>query len=224
MASTLRRIVDTVTVLAAVGVVAGFAAREVDRRQREGQIRDVADAVRRFELTLKLHAATEQTDVNARGWPVWVDPAWFEGDPPRNTLVSGSRPWVEVATPEQAHLLHPPTRVVMSDDEAAFWYSPYQGVVRARVPMTMSDEGTLELYNTVNRSDLTSIYSDVDPGAISDPIPMPPVIAPDSEAAPQTSGEGENPEGPEAEPTSPAIQPSSRTPRPEPMRRPPPHA
>lgn len=222
MASTLRRIVDAVTVLTAVGVIAGFAGREVDRRQREGQISGVADAVRRFELTLKLHAATEQTDVNARGWPVWVDPAWFEGDPPRNTLVSGSRPWVEVATPEQAHLLHPEVRVALDEDQAGFWYSPYQGVVRARVPMAMSDEGTLELYNTVNRSDLTSLYSDIDPGAVSAPIPMPPIVSPD--ANPDASADEAEPAASEEEPIAPAIQPSSRTPRPEPMKRPAPHA
>jgi hypothetical protein len=41
---------------------------------------------------------------------------------------------------------------------AAFWYNPYQGILRARVPVMISDEESLSVYNRINSSSLTSIF------------------------------------------------------------------
>lgn len=213
----IRRIVDVVSVLGAVSVLAGFAMHHVHERQREEEIRFVAGEVRRFEQTIKLHAATEKTDVNARGWPIWIDPTWFEGSPPRNTLLTPDRPWVEVATPEQSNLQHPPVRVAIHKDTAGFWYNPYQGVVRARVPQEMSDEQTLELYNAVNGADLESIFADLGSGE----LPIAPVGEAEASASeadegavseqdgtPASEQDEETPEGDpaDAEPAEPALR------------------
>ena len=46
---------------------------------------------------------------------------------------------------------------------AQFWYNPRHGVIRARVPMAMSDAETLAIYNQVNGSNLQSLFELVRP-------------------------------------------------------------
>jgi hypothetical protein len=65
---------------------------------------------------------------------------------------------VEVASEEEAGLVHPTVRIALDEKSAAFWYNPYQGVVRARVPVEMTDEAATALYNTINRTNIASIH------------------------------------------------------------------
>jgi hypothetical protein len=158
MVITLRRTVNVVSALAAVGLIAFISSSLTDRLKEKRAVEAVATDVSRFRQVLAYRAAANQTEVNTRGWPVTIDPAWFGSDPPRNTLVTPERPWVEVATPGEASLQDPVVRMTLTPTTAAFWYNPYQGVVRARVPVSLSDRKSLELYNTINGTRLTEIY------------------------------------------------------------------
>ena len=64
---------------------------------------------------------------------------------------------VEVAGEADAHLLHPRVRMTVDEEMAGFWYNPYQGIVRARVPVLVSDKDATELYNRLNNASLTSL-------------------------------------------------------------------
>jgi len=150
---------DTVVALTLAALVGGGlwhyrAAAEQGRR-----IEYVRESVNRIEMQVKLRSATEETELNARGWPTSIDPEWFMGEPPRNTLLSPDRPWLEVAPSEQADLRHPPMRIALHKGLAAFWYNPGTGVVRARAPVSVSDRAALRMYNEVNESNLDSIFS-----------------------------------------------------------------
>lgn len=164
--ATLRRTVDFVTVAAAVGLLGGLGYYQFDRSRMHTHEAQVSEDVRRFEQMLQLRAATKDVELNGRGWPLTIDPGWFGEAPPRNLLLSPDRPWVEVAQPEEAGLRDPVDRVALDDKLASFWYNPYQGVVRARVPLRINDEQTLALYNRVNATALDSIYSKVRPEPI----------------------------------------------------------
>lgn len=129
-----------------------------DRREENAAVERTATSVRRMELEVKYRGATGAVTVTGRGFPATVDPTWFKDDPPLNELVSRNRPWVEVATPDQADMLHPAIRMTLDDRLAAFWYNPYQGVVRARVPVMVNDDAALELYNQINGCSLLSIF------------------------------------------------------------------
>jgi hypothetical protein len=77
----------------------------------------------------------------------------LEDDPPRNHLLTGDRPWVELAPVEDADRDHPADPVAFDLDghkSASFWYNPYRGVVRARVAPQINEQETLALYNRVN--------------------------------------------------------------------------
>jgi hypothetical protein len=157
--TTLRRTVDAVTVLVALGLLGALGAYEYQQAKQESAVRHVADDVQRFRQMLQLRSATKDVPLNARGWPMTIDPAWFEHDPPRNVLVTPDRPWVEVAAPGDAELQDPVVRMTISPALASFWYNPYQGIIRARVSVGINDERALTLYNRINGTTLDSIYT-----------------------------------------------------------------
>jgi len=154
----MPRTVDVVAGLTAVVLAGGLGMYQYERASANRRVETAASEVRRFQRLISLRAAAREGTVNARGFPVTVDPAWFAGDPPRNPLLSPDRPWVELAPAEHAHLLHPEVRIAVDRTMAAFWYNPYQGVVRARVPTQISDRAALDLYNRLNDTELDSIF------------------------------------------------------------------
>lgn len=154
----MRRLVDFFAILTLIGLGAAIFYTQKDQYQQQAAVEQVSQAVRMFDLKIKYHAATEGAQLTARGWPVTIDPAWFEGAVPRNPLVSGDRPWLEIAGPEDAELQHPRLRMAVDDTLASFWYNPYNGSLRARVPVTASDQEALNIYNTVNRTSLNTIF------------------------------------------------------------------
>ncbi len=167
----MRRIVDIAAVLLVVAVAAGVMYFRMERQREEATERLVFADVQRFQQEVQKRAATgESTTNNARGWPITIEPAWFGGNPPQNPLLSSDRPWVEVAPTEQAYLLHPEVRIATDKSMAAFWYNPYQGIVRTRVPAMLNDDQALALYNRLNRCALSSIFQ-TEPAPRIVPVP-----------------------------------------------------
>ncbi|HEX6873764.1 MAG TPA: hypothetical protein VF163_21905, partial [Micromonosporaceae bacterium] len=158
MSKSLRRAVDLSTIAAAVGLTAMLAWHFSGEFKREKEVQTVQEGLRRFDQMLAMRAAAKDTPMTGRGWPQTMDATWFGTDPPRNVLVTPDRPWIEIALPSESHLKHPNVRVVADRRTAGFWYNPYQGVLRARVPYEISDERALEMYNQVNGTSVSSIY------------------------------------------------------------------
>ncbi len=165
----MRRVVDVLAVVTLVGMAVAIFYAQKDRYAQSEAVEQATQAVRMFDLKIKYHAATEGAELTARGWPVTIDPDWFEGSVPRNALVSGNRPWLEIAPPEHAEMEHPRLRMTVNPSLASFWYNPYNGALRARVPVTTSDQEALEMYNRVNRTNLTSIF-DLTPRPADDEV------------------------------------------------------
>lgn len=199
--SLVRWIRDLALLLVVLAVVGGAVLYRRHQREEDSLIQRCAAAVNRLETELKYRAATNSTPLNSRGWPVTIDPAWFDGRPPVNDLVSPHRPWVEIASTDEAGFSHPLVRMTVNEQFAQFWYNPWQGIVRARVPVTVSDERTLQLYNRINSSSLPSIFWKETPTPITD-ITIKVVENP----APEPSAD-----------QSPAIQPEPSSPSTEPM-------
>lgn len=155
----MRWLRDLVAVLGIVVLGGGALYMQREQRRDEAVTNQAEAGLRRMDLEVKYRAASKSTELNARGWPVTIDPAWFEGDAPENPILDSDRPWVEVAGMSQCDLLHPPVRMAVDNSLAAFWYNPYQGVVRARVPVMVSDEQATRLYNRVNGTAIASIFA-----------------------------------------------------------------
>jgi len=157
--SSLRRTVDVV----ALGLCLVAATLVAIQQTRTGTVDNVVTqtelALADFHSALKVQATTRGVAVNGRGWPNTIEGAWFGNDPPRNHLLTGDRPWVEIAAAQDADRDHPadPVAFDLEAKAASFWYNPYRGVVRARVAPQINEAETLALYNRVNGVFLTTL-------------------------------------------------------------------
>ncbi len=115
------------------------------------------EAVHTIDQILKLKATADETALNERGHAITVDVKWFKDGVPRNPMLGKPHPWLEIASEAEAGLLHPPVRLAVSECLAEFWYNPYQGVVRARVPVMISDSKSTALYNRINGTSIANI-------------------------------------------------------------------
>lgn len=157
----MRILANIVALAALLAVIAGVALHRRNVTRQRAEVVVVRHDVHRMERTIRVKAATGEVEVNGRGWPIDVDPAWFGDNPPHNPLLTPNRPWLEIASPDRASLEHPQVRIAFDRSVAAFWYNPANGVVRARVPVTVSDRRAVELYNSINSASLDSIFEGV---------------------------------------------------------------
>lgn len=153
----MRRVVDLVGVLIVAGIAVGYSAHTRQSDTEFEHLEKTRAAVERLKGEVVIRSQSGQADVNPRGWSATVVPAWFGGELPKNTLLSEDRPWVEVAPVEHAHWEHPKAVFDVSGHDAAFWYNPALGIVRARVPMMPTDKRTIDAYNRVNNTSVGSL-------------------------------------------------------------------
>lgn len=177
----MRRIVDIVALVTLLVCGLGLALWYRQAQSEERLIRQTMTDLRRLEREVLVRAATRTDHPGGLDYPPTIDPAWFGDDPPRNALLSaglaGERPWLEVARPDQADLTDPPVRIALTTRDAAFWYNPALGIVRARVSSNVSDKRALEIYNRINGTNLESIHRLV-------PLPEDATAQADATAAP----------------------------------------
>jgi hypothetical protein len=157
-----RWLLDGVGVVAALVLITGAIFFFKTRQEKEALIARTSAELRRVELELNYRAAAKLPGLNAKGWPTVIDEAWFHGPSgvPRNPLMSLERPWLDLASEEEADMDHPVLKMAADPRLAGFWYNPNLGVVRARVPVMVSDQDSLELYNRVNGTHLASIFGE----------------------------------------------------------------
>ncbi|MGI9014020.1 MAG: hypothetical protein ACR2GY_07205 [Phycisphaerales bacterium] len=130
-------------------------ARAVERTRQSLEI---------FEQHLRIQQALNRVEMTSAGYPRTIDPDWFKLSMPRNYLVTDDRPWLEVAGLEDRDR-RDPVQIVADRDRALakFWYNPYNGVVRARVPAGLTDAGPLVTYNQVNETSLERLIREDHP-------------------------------------------------------------
>ncbi|MFG0252799.1 MAG: hypothetical protein ACF8NJ_08005 [Phycisphaerales bacterium JB038] len=146
----MRLLIDTLVALMLAGLLGGILLYRQQDRTSDERIEQVQQSLQRIRQQVVLHAAMADTDLTGRGFPAEIDPEWFADSLPENSLAQGNHPWVEIASRGHADLRNPPVRVLLDESYATFWYNPYQGLVRARVPGDVSDERALQFYNRIN--------------------------------------------------------------------------
>lgn len=158
----MRIVLNILILLTAALLLAGVTWQHREQSAERQRVGQTHDEVGQFHRVISLHTALKDIDIerSERGYPLTVDPAWFDDELPVNPLLGPSYPWLEIAHPDHGDLLHPPVRAASNTSHARFWYNPANGVVRARVPRAVSDAATLRLYNAVNGTNLTSLLPD----------------------------------------------------------------
>ena len=156
----MRLLLDTLVALMLAAILVGVVF-QTRTDQEVDHARDTTRAeLRRFQQQIALQSTLAKVERTERGYPLTIDPEWFQGNLPSNPLLGPEHPWVEIASPEQENLIHPNERVASNKGIAKFWYNPRTGMVRARVPVGMSDKASLELYNYVNNAGLPDLFAD----------------------------------------------------------------
>lgn len=156
----MRLLLDTLVALMLAAILVGVVFQSRTDSQVDQARETTRLELRRFQQQIALQSALAKVERTERGYPVTIDPQWFQGSLPSNPLLGPEHPWVEIASPEQEDFMHPQERVASNKGIAKFWYNPHTGVVRARVPVGMSDNASLELYNFVNDASLPDLFAD----------------------------------------------------------------
>lgn len=155
----MRLILDSLMAVVLAALLAGILLHQRHEQQRQSDLETVRANVRLIQQQIMLQSALERVPRNEYGFPITIDPQWFGDMVPRNPLLGPDHPWMEVAGADEARLTHPVVRTGDHPFTACFWYNPITGTVRARVPHTVSDRRTLELYNFVNGCNLPSLFA-----------------------------------------------------------------
>jgi len=153
----MRHVVNLVAVLVLAAIAAGVVIASRSGEHFQADVEQTRASVVKIADELVLRSQSGQADTNPRGWSETIVPAWFGGELPPNMLLDADRPWMEVASVEQADWQHPWPLFDTTGHDSAFWYNPALGIVRARVAMLATDEQTLAAYNRINNTALTSL-------------------------------------------------------------------
>ncbi len=162
----MRWLINCMTcVMVAVIVVAAIGHQRAIKHD-ELKMRTVHHGLDQFGEQLALQGVLWQSENEEAGaYPPQVMPEWFNQNVPNNPFLSEDRPWIDIA-PADDYNEHPPDPLVDAGNQAAFWYNPNNGIVRARVPRQVSDRLTLSLYNSINHTGLSALPHDNDPDRV----------------------------------------------------------
>lgn len=153
----MRLVIDSLVAVMLAAVLAGVIIHNREQDEQMLAVETTRTSLRQIDRQLALRIALEQVDLTDTGHPRTIDPSWFQGELPRNMLLDAARPWMDIAGLEDRDRVHPLNIAATDGKVAAFWYNPYQGVVRARVPQALTDREMLDLYNRVNATKLESM-------------------------------------------------------------------
>jgi len=156
----MRIVINLLIGIMLLGILGGVMVHHTTTKQHQSELEMVRDEVRRFQREVLLQSTLRKVEINSFGYPVTIDPAWFEDNPPRNTLLGPRHPWVEIAHEQHDELTHPVEKIAGDRSAARFWYNPATGRVRARVPVSASDATALRMYNFINDTSLTTLFAD----------------------------------------------------------------
>lgn len=155
---TLVNMVAVLTALLGLGVLLYFGWHNAER---ELGISSTQRSLDRIRQEIARRASMDDVMRSTSGWPMSIDPKWFDEGAPRNSLLAcAGRAWMEIASDEENFLNDPAVRASDASDmhRAEFWYNPATGVVRARVKMELSDRDSLDAYNRINNTHLETIF------------------------------------------------------------------
>jgi hypothetical protein len=149
-------VIDALAVAALAAACFIVVSETKESKAQEDLATLTRSAVQAIQSKVRVRATMADVAINAAGFPNEVDPAWFEDGTPENALATG-RPWIEIADESEYGLRHPRNPTLEGGSGAMFWYNPALGIVRARVPRTLSDADAIATYNHVNGTAIRSL-------------------------------------------------------------------
>ncbi|MDH3582929.1 MAG: hypothetical protein OER86_01800 [Phycisphaerae bacterium] len=148
----MRLVTDTLIALMLVGLLGGMIWYQRDDDRLLERVEAVRLATKAIEAQAVFQPALGEIKGTPRGFALELKAEWFDHLPTNILLDNHAKlPWVD-HTPVEAQDRADPATIVADSKHATFWYNPYLGLVRARVPMQFTQKQTVDLYNLVNRT------------------------------------------------------------------------
>lgn len=145
----MRLILDTLVALILVAVLAGLLWQLREEQVHWSRVEQVRQAIQVIQSQSLYHAAVGDVEATPHGHSRRIEADWFDPRPENSLLRETPHRWLDRAEKEDYDRFDPP-RIVADRSRAAFWYNPGRGLIRARVPMQLSHQATVDLYNLVN--------------------------------------------------------------------------
>lgn len=158
----MRLLVDSLIALMLVAILAGVLWHYRGQQRLVDDYQFVHTALDRLHDQTLYHKAMDDVTLTEAGFPRKIQPGWFGTKLPVNVLVPTTHPWMDIA-PAGDSSTDPPDPVITNPKQAGIWYNPNNGIFRARVTRQLSDEATLEMYNRLNGTSLSSLPDDTTP-------------------------------------------------------------
>lgn len=149
----MRLFIDVVIAMALMSALVGILWQQRVQAHRLDRVHQLQQQLRSIESQALYHAAVGDAEAASSGFALRVEPSWFETGL-RHPLLDRSGPLRIETVPKERRDRFNPLRITTSDGRAAFWYNPYRGRVRARIPMQLSEDRTVKLYNMINGTSL----------------------------------------------------------------------
>lgn len=158
----MRLIIDSLIALMLACLLGAVILHYRHEQKRLIEVQQVHAALSQLQEQVLYRGAWVQSKTGEPGFPRAISPVWFPGGLPMNCLAPPRQPWLDVA-PVGDHHDEPPDPVITSAEQAAFWYNPNRGLIRARVLPQFTQNATLELYNRVNGTLVRALNKSTDP-------------------------------------------------------------
>ena len=140
-------LVELVIVVVIIGVIAAIAVPRISRASDGANEAALRATVRNVASKIEVLYGEEGK------YPDDIDPAWFS--PGRLSNPYDPDHPTPVFVSSKAKQLHPKWKVIRSG--STFWYNSANGAFRARVDDQLSKSETIDLYNLINGTNITSI-------------------------------------------------------------------
>lgn len=144
-------LIELLIVVIILSIISSIVVPQIVQGSHDAEIATVQNSLRAIQKQLDIH------HIKNGSYPTFFDSRWFRGYKlPKHPLNDGSIPEIHYYV-ASADRTHPVYKVMDRTDHGAYWYNKILGVVRSRVPMQETEEKTLDLYNLLNQSSLTSM-------------------------------------------------------------------
>ena len=149
----MRLLINCLIVLMLATAGYGLLHHHDQKKKQDNQELEVRRALWTLQEQAFLRGAMAQVETTDAGFPLRMKRSWFT-IPPENLLAESA--WIDEADPNSTDE-HPADPVLDRCEQAGFWYNPYRGIFRARVPRQFTDWETLLLYKRINGAPLETL-------------------------------------------------------------------
>jgi prepilin-type N-terminal cleavage/methylation domain-containing protein len=148
-------LIEMTIIITIIGLISAIALGRLSHFTYQARVNALAANVLNITFKIDEYQAIEGD------YPTSIEAEWFVGRSiPVNPFAQDPDKMVILDSSDDPTLLHPPSKIYADDGsaaDAAYWYNPANGMVRALICARPTQEDTIRLYNVVNGARIDSL-------------------------------------------------------------------